>query len=380
MSKDSLLRWKHVFCASFILALLAVGCKKAPPIKLACGAAPSAIYPGEPVTVTATASSVSRKKHTSVLYQWSGTGAGVTGDGPRFQIATGALNQGTYAVNGEVKEGRPGKEGRKPGESATCSTSFAVKDFDPPTVSCTASPSILPPGGTSAITCQGASPQNRPLTYSYSASGGKISGVGTTATFSAAGAPTGAVTIACNVQDDKNHSATAETMVTVQAPPPPPPPHVQVLCSLSFSLDKKRPTRVSNEAKACLDGIALVLESRPEAKLVVVADSTAAEKDATARRERIAARHQYAKVEYFAEQRAVNVKDYLVRDKGIDSDRVATATGTGDDQSAQDYLVPAGASFSADVQGTTWINESAYTPEKRRPLHSRHRKVPPEAD
>ena len=53
------------------------------------------------------------------------------------------------------------------------------------------------------MTAIGMSPQNRPLTYSYSASAGAISGSGTSATYNSAGAPTGSVGITCNVADDK---------------------------------------------------------------------------------------------------------------------------------------------------------------------------------
>ena len=367
---DSHQPWKAVSLVSVGLVFFAAGCRKTPHITLACEATPPAIYQGEPVTVNATAGSVSTKKHTDVLYTWSGTG--VTGEGATAHVATDALNPGTYTVNAEVKEGKRGKEGRKPGESATCSAGFTVKEFEPPTVSCSANPSTLLPGGNSSITCTGVSPQNRPLTYSYSASAGTIRGAGTAAEFSATGAPNGPVTVTCNVQDDKNHSATAETAVTIQAPPPPPIPHVQSLCTLSFERDKKRPTRVSNEAKACLDEVALNLQANPEAKAVLVADSTAKEKETTAQQEQHAAKHKHAEVRHFAEQRAVNAKDYLVREKGIDPARIALATGTGDDQNVQDYLVPAGASFSADVQGTAWINETAFTPEERKPLSSRH--------
>ena len=52
------------------------------------------------------------------------------------------------------------------------------------------------------------------------------------------------------------------------------------------------------------------------------------------------------KVENFAAQRAVNAKEYLVTDQGIDASRISVATGTTDGQTAQDYLVPAGADFS----------------------------------
>ena len=368
---DSHVPWKAVSVVSVGLVFFVAGCRRTPHITLACEATPPAIYQGESVTVNANAGSVSTKKHTDVVYTWSGPG--VTGNGPTAHVATDSLNPGAYTINAEVKEGKPGKEGRKPEESATCSANFKVKEFEPPTVSCSANPSTLLPGRSSNITCSGLSPQNRPLTYSYSASAGTIRGVGTAAELSATGAPNGPVTVTCNVQDDKNHSATAETTVTIHAPPPPPIPHVQSFCSLSFARDKKRPTRVSNEAKACLDEIALNLHADPEAKIVLVADSTAEEKETTTKQEWHAAKHKNAKVQHFAEQRAVNAKDYLVREKGIDPARVALATGTGDDQNVQDYLVPAGASLSADVQGTTWINETAFTPEERKSLSLRHK-------
>ena len=40
-----------------------------------------------------------------------------------------------------MKEGKKGKEGLKPGQTADCSAEYAVKQFEPPTVSCSASPS-----------------------------------------------------------------------------------------------------------------------------------------------------------------------------------------------------------------------------------------------
>jgi hypothetical protein len=48
--------------------------------------------------------------------------------------------------------------------------------------------------------------------------------------------------------------------------------------------------------------------------------------------------------------------------------------GTGDDQNAQNYLVPAGANFAGDVQGTTRVDETAVKPEVRKPLTVRHHK------
>ena len=77
-------------------------------------------------------------------------------------------------------------------------------------------------------------------------------------------------------------------------------------------------------------------------------------------------------VENTAAQRAVNTKEYLVTDKGIDPSRITVATGTGDDQKVENYLVPAGATFGSDVQGTSPVDESAVKAQIRKPLPMRH--------
>jgi hypothetical protein len=191
-----------------------------PPVTLACSASPTSVFPGEPVTVTATAGSLDPKLNT--IYSWSGSGA--SGNGTSTTIQTSALEPGNYTVKADVKEGKAGKEGLKPGQSADCSSSFTVKAFEPPTISCSVNPTTIKPGETASVTSTGMSPQNRPLTYSYSAASGTVSGSGNTATFSSAGAPSGSVPITCNVSDDKGHTATSSASVNIQAPPPPPPP------------------------------------------------------------------------------------------------------------------------------------------------------------
>jgi outer membrane protein OmpA-like peptidoglycan-associated protein len=189
-----------------------------PPLTLACAASPTSVYPGDPVTVTSTADGLAPKLNT--IYSFSG--AGVTGNGATASVATGSLGAGTYTVNCGVKEGKAGKEGLEAGEFATASTTFAVKAFEPPTLSCTANPVTIEPGQTATVTATGVSPQNRPLTYSYSASSGAVNGNGASAAYSADGATQGAVAIICNVTDDKGHSAMTSTSLTILAPPPPP--------------------------------------------------------------------------------------------------------------------------------------------------------------
>ncbi len=145
----------------------------APPT-IACSASPTTVFPGDPVTVTATASGLNPKEN--AVYNWSGDG--VTGNGTTATVATGSLAPGTYTVKCGVKEGKPGKEGLKPWQVADGSTTFTVKDFEPPTISCSANPTTINPGESATITATAVSPQNRPLTYSYTATARKHQRIG----------------------------------------------------------------------------------------------------------------------------------------------------------------------------------------------------------
>jgi hypothetical protein len=326
-------------------------------VALACTASPVTIFPGEPVTVTATTANLDPKL--PATYTWSGV-AGLKGNGVSATLdsaATSSLVPGVITVKGKVKQGNPGKEGLKPGQVADCSASFSVKGYEPPSVSCMANPTMLRPGETSTVTVSGASPQNRPLTYSYSATAGTISGSGATATYDSASAPSGAVGISCKVTDDKGGTATDSTSVTIVQPSPPPMPHATFLCGISFDRDRLNPTRVDNTAPACLNEVANALKNDSTATAVVVGESTAMEKKAK----------NGAAPEDIAAQRAVNAKDYLVHNvqPGIDPSRIVVRTGTTDSKSVEDYLIPAGATFENDVPGTTLVNEAVVKPQPR---------------
>jgi hypothetical protein len=329
-----------------------------PPVTYACTAAPSPAFPGDPITVTGTATNLNPKK--TATYSWTGSeGVKVTGDSTTGQIDTGSLAPGNYTVTGHVSEGQ------KVGMFADCTANFTIKQFDPPTISCSANPTTTPSsGGTSTITAQGVSPQNRTLTYTFSASAGQISGSGNTATLSTTGAPAGAITITCNVQDDKGQTATSTTSVSVEQPPPPPPaPKTKTLCSINFDRDKKRPARVDNEAKACLDDVALNLQQQTDASAVVVGEAAPDEKKAST----------------LAAQRAVNTKDYLVKEKGIDASRISVRTGTQGNKEVENYLVPSGATFDNDVQSTTAVDESTVKVQARTAPPARRHKAAPKA-
>lgn len=199
-------------------------------ITVGCSASPSVIYPGDPVNLTATAGAVPAKDH--VVYNWSGNG--VVGTGADAKVETANLAPGTYTVHCDAKAGKPGKEGLKPAQMASSTTTFTVKAFEPPTLTCQVTPETIRLDGTATVICNGVSPQNRPLRYSYSATNGTINGNDTTATFKANA--DGVAKITGTVADDKGHSASSDVAVTVERPLPPPATPEQVRLEARLAL------------------------------------------------------------------------------------------------------------------------------------------------
>jgi hypothetical protein len=231
--------------------------------------------------------------------------------------------------------------------------------------SCTANPSTVDSGGSSTITAAATSPQNRPLTYSYSATAGSVSGTTSTATLTAPSVAAGSntsVTVTCNVVDDLGKSDSKTATVTVNGPPIPPVviPQASSLCSVSFERDARRPERVDNEGKACLDDVALALQRSSDATLALVGNQDAKEQKIAERQAKM--RHPRPSP---AAARAVNTKDYLVTEKGIDPSRIMLYTGTDDAQTVTTTLVPAGA--TNPVASDAVVDESAVKAVPRTP-------------
>ena len=316
-----------------------------PPVTYSCAVSPATGYPGDPLTVTGTALNLNPKKNAS--YTWTADGGTVSGTSNVANIDTKNAAPGTYTAKGHVSEGS------KAGQMADCTASYTIEAFQPPTVSCSANPSTVNPGDSSTITAAGVSPQNRQLTYSYSATEGSVSGNGGTATLSTAGAAPGNITVTCNVVDDKGQTASSTTNVTVSAPPAPPAPTASNLCSVNFERDKRRPVRVDNEGKACLDDVALNLQRSSDAKLAVVGHSASNERRGST----------------LAAERAVNTKAYLVKEKGIDASRISVYTGDDSGKTVTTTLIPSGATL--DNTGITAVDESALN---KKPVRHHRRK------
>jgi len=293
-----------------------------PPLSYSCSVNPSAAFIGETIAVSGTAVSLDPAK--TAVYTWTVDGGTVTGTMNTGTIDTSTAVAGSYTLKGHVSEGD------KPSENADCTAGYTVKALEPPTVSCAANPSTVNAGDPSTITATGVSPQNRALTYSYYSSAGLVSGNGTTTTLTTGGVPAGVITITCKLADDKGQTASASTTVTVVVPQAP-LPQVSELCAVSFARDARRPARVDNEGKACLDQVAQNLQSNADSKLALIGTASTSEK----RGNKLAA------------ERAGNTKEYLVKEKGIDASRITLYTSAQDGKEVTTTLIPSGATFTA---------------------------------
>ncbi len=290
------------------------------PVMLGCGAQPPSVFPGDPVKIDSNALHLNPKK--TPVYTWTSNGGKVMASGPEATIDTTGMDAGEYTVIGHVQQGSRARQ------QASCAAPFTVKAFEPPTLTCSANPSTAISGTDIAISTVGSSPQNRPLTYSYTATAGVIASSGPTAKLVTAGLSPGTITVTCNVVDDLGKTAKATTDVIITAPPAPVIPQTQPLCSLSFTRDLRRPERVDNEAKGCLDDIALTLNQQADARLIIVGNSAPDEKPTA------------------AAERTLNAQQYLTQEKGIDPSRIELRIGEPTGKTVNNTLVPAGAIFN----------------------------------
>ncbi len=173
--------------------------------------------------------------------------------------------------------------------------------------------------------------------------------------------------------DDKGQTASSQTTVTLNAPPPPPAPVTQSLCTITFDKDRARPTRVDNEAKACLDDIALTAQRDTTAKLAIVGNSEPVK--VYGRKTEMKEQRAAEIADKRAAERAVNEKEYLVTEKGLDASNISVYTGTAGTNSDATTLIPAGATL--DTTGLTPVDEMKVkaVPRKAVAHHHHHKKM-----
>jgi hypothetical protein len=322
-----------------------------------CSIQPSEVMVGEPVTVTASAANFN-PKHT-LTYSWASTGGKVTSKDNTATLDTNGVAGGSYTATVRVTDPK-----MKKGGEASCSATFTVKEppKNPPTMSCSANPTSVQAGTPSTLTCTCTSPDNVPVTISgWNATGGSVSGDGGTATLNTTGAGAGPITVSATCTDSRGLTASSSSTVTVEVPPPP-PPEASKLSECDFP-NKVKPWRVDNTCKAILDDVAQRLQHDPDAKLVIVGNAEPGEKRKN-----------------LAGERAVNSKAYLSggeAKQAIDASRIEVRTGSAGTRTAEYWVVPAGATFSAP--GTTVVDESMVKAVPDHPAAAKKKAAKPKA-
>jgi protein-disulfide isomerase-like protein with CxxC motif len=208
-------------------------------------------------------------------------------------------------------------------EPSTASTANAT----PPTIKCSASPTSLRAGESATISCDAASPDNRPLNITYVANGGKLSSNRNQATLDTSEAGPGPISVRATAFDDRQMSASTVVNVNVEAPAPA-APQAQKLMELDF---KTGSAYVDNRSKAVLDDVALKMQQDPNLNAVLAGSALPGEGGNMALR------------------RAQNAMAYLTKSKGIDPQRITVKASPEPGQKVEVWTLPAGAT----LPGTT---------------------------
>jgi outer membrane protein OmpA-like peptidoglycan-associated protein len=179
----------------------------------------------------------------------------------------------------------------------------------PPTVACAADRSQVLPGETATLTATATDPEGGPLTYDWTATGGRVTGTGASATVDFTGAtPPANAAITVKVTDDHGLSATSDCAVALMAPAKPP----EAVSCISTGFPKNA-SRLNNVDKACLDDVDQRLKADPRARVVVIGHSDSKETSKN-----------------IGQARAEAVRDYLVKERGIDTARIEVRSVTAD--------------------------------------------------
>jgi outer membrane protein OmpA-like peptidoglycan-associated protein len=198
-------------------------------------------------------------------------------------------------------------------------------------------------GESSACHAAASDPDGDPLTYSWTASPGRITGSGADTTLDTTGVACGtAITVTVTVSDGRSGTASARDTVNVRCPET--TVTVTTLCTSSGF--PRNLSRLNNVDKACLDDVASRLKADPRARVVVIGHADSGER--------------YPDV--VARTRAEAIKTYLVKERGIEEARIsvrsagatkplATGTSVADrarNRSVEVVFVPEGATPPED--------------------------------
>lgn len=172
----------------------------------------------------------------------------------------------------------------------------------PPTVACRAEQATASPGEVVRFTASGSDPDGDALSYSWTASAGRISG-GESASLDTTGLTASSVSATVRCSDSRGATAEATCSVRLDAVEPPPP----ATTSCESSGFPRNLARLNNVDKACLDDLASRLRQDPRSRVIVIGHADAGER----------------LPEVLARKRAEAAKQYLVGERQIEASRIS---------------------------------------------------------
>ncbi len=190
----------------------AVAAQPAQSLVAACSVTKSTVYAGSGDTVDVHGQ-VTNPDSQPLTYTWTASNGVIQGSGPDVQWNSAGTTVGTSTVRLHVTDEQAGM--------ADCSSEIqvAAKPNQPPTISCAASADSVVVNESAQITATASDPDNDPLTYAWTATGGQIVGTGSSVTWNTAGIAPGTYTIKGNVNDGRGGSADCQVNMEADALP-----------------------------------------------------------------------------------------------------------------------------------------------------------------
>jgi outer membrane protein OmpA-like peptidoglycan-associated protein len=169
-------------------------------------------------------------------------------------------------------------------------------------VACRAEQAAASPGEVVRFTASGSDPDGDALSYSWTASAGRITGA-ESASLDTTGVTASSVSATVRCSDGRGGTAEATCSVRLDAVKPPPP----ATTSCESSGFPRNLARLNNVDKACLDDLASRLRQDPRSRVIVIGHADAGER----------------LPEVLARKRAEAAKQYLVGERQIEASRIS---------------------------------------------------------
>ena len=181
------------------------------PLVASCSANPTHVIDGSGETVLVRAD-VGDPGNDRLTYRWTTTGGTIDGTGSQVRWNPAGVASGAHSVTAQVDDGRGG--------NVSCVVEVRVdpRPNRPPTISCSASPSSVQPGGRVHITGVASDPDNDPLIFSWESTGGQIVGSGSEVDLDTTHLEPSHYTVTGHVSDGRGGIAVCRAEITLVAP------------------------------------------------------------------------------------------------------------------------------------------------------------------